>query len=272
MVSITVNDSKFQARLNELMDVMIASGVQSDPAIILREEARLFLKEAMNFTPPKTRKAGENTIAHDAAVAFRPLSESFLLYEVGGSKTGADFWFTAKGSGAKIHALFNNVDIHGAGMEKYYRGLRGAGGRPPRYSRMTPQGRMEKTWNLDYVVGYPSFAAFVARRLSKVGMRKSGWLSSYIAMGGKVPKWIARHAARKLGNVQDNLSTPGKPSVVMSSHAPGCKDDVRVLKVAMRNRQAKIVIKIKKIVAFASRDLKAGGKIRSHGKEVNGSV
>lgn len=258
METVTFNDAKFQAQLNALADVLISSGVQSDPAVIVADEARLFLKQAINLTPPQKGKAqGEQAALADIKRIFTGADESFLLYEFGNSGANIDRWFTNK-KGEKVHAQFEALDIHGAGMRQYHTSQRNSRGRTVGRHNESRQG---SDWKARYVVSYGALADYSKKILSRVGMRKSGWLRAYYEMGGKLPAWIQRHASRGLGRAVNNLATPGKPSVVMASHAPGVMDDERIIADTFRARREAMAKRIRLIVSGYAADVKAGIKI-----------
>lgn len=268
METVTISDERFQARLAELGDAL-----HKDPQVVIADEARLFLKQAINLTPPKSKAQGEQAIRDDLNRVFTPADGEFLQYEfgetvrrghLGGGFNGQiDQWFTNR-SGQKVHAQFEQLDIHGGGMRKFHQSQRNGRGRT--VGSANRGSKIGENWRARYVVSYAAMADYAKKVMARVGMRKSGWLRAYYEIGGKLPSWIQRHARRGLGRVQNNLETPGHPSIVMASHAPGVMDDERILRDTFRARREAIGKRIKLIVSGYAADVKAGIKIRNHAK------
>lgn len=261
MEVVTCDDVRFQVAINGLHDALIGDGRDGDAAFVVENQARIFLKKAIQLTPPKNKMQGEQAIEDDLKHIFTPADVDFLLYEFGGSRGYVDQWFTNK-KGEKVHAQFDALDIHGAGMAKYHAEKRNARGRIP--SGKSRGNKIGELWRAGYVVSYDAFTDYKRKIKERVGMRKSGWLKAYIAIGGKMPDWIMRQARRALGGVVNNLGAKGKPSILMSSHAPGAKDDQRMLATAFNYQAGAMERHITLIVNNYGRDIKLGGQVKRH--------
>lgn len=261
METIVINDQKFQERIEQLVDAL-----GKDPQVVLADEARLFLKQAINLTPPKSKAQGEQAIRDDLNRTFTAANDDFLIYEAdGGFKSNLDKWFT-NAKGERVHMQFDAVDVQGRGMRRYHQSQRNARGRTVgRGNRGSKTGSL---WKARYVVGYAALAEYTAKVLQRVGIRKSGWLRAYYEVGGKLPSWIQRQAQRGMGRVQNNLNVKGHPSIVMASHAPGVMDDERILRDTFRARGEAIAKRIKLFLSGYSEDVKSGIKIRTHAKRM----
>lgn len=261
MEVVTCDDVRFQVAIAGIRDALIADGRQGDAANIIEDEARRFLKKAVQLTPPKNKMQGEQAVEDDLKHVFTPADADFLLYEFGGSRGNVDQWFTNK-KGEKVHAQFEALDIHGAGMKKFHAMQRNARGRTMRgLSRGNKTGEL---WKARYVVSYDALADYARKIKARVGMRKSGWLRSYNELGGKLPSWIQRQISRALGGVVNNLGVKGKPSILMSSHAPGAKDDQRMLAAVLRSRAVAIERRFRLIMNHYAWDIKSGGGVKRH--------
>lgn len=260
MDTVTINDKRFQERLEQLVDAL-----DVDPQVVLADEARLFLKQAINLTPPKSKAQGEQAIRDDLARTFTAANDDFLLYETGGFGSNIDKWIT-NSSGQKVHIQFDGVDVNGRGMRRYHQSQRNARGRV--VGRGAKGNKVGDTWKARYVVGYAAMAEYTAQVLARVGIRKSSWLRAYYEVGGKLPAWIQRHAQRGMGGVQNNLHVKGHPSIVMSSHAPGVKDDERILRDTFRARAEAIGKRLKLLASGYAADVKTGIKIGKHAKRM----
>lgn len=259
---ITVDDTRLQARIEELYDALAGAGRGSDCATILEDEARLFLKTAIALTPPKNKAQGENAVKSDLKKIFTPVEDVFAQYiasEFGTS--GVDKWLTSPSDGRRYELKWDTLDVQGYGMDAYHERSRNARGRVP--GRQLPK-IAGKFWPAKYVVSQSAFASYLAKLKTHVGMRKSGWLRAYYEVGGKLPSWIQRHASKGLGRVVNNLATPGKPSITMASHAPGALDDERVLREAFKIRIRVIGRRIKLLASGYAKDVASGMRIRKH--------
>lgn len=259
METVTINDERFQQLLAQLVDKL---GL--DAKVVVADEGRLFLKQAIGLTPPKTKAQGEQAIRDDLARVFTPANESFLIYEFSSrDKSNVDQWFN-NSKGQNVHVQWDGLDIHGSGMRIYHQQQRNARGRT--VGRGSKGNKIGELWKAKYVTSYDAFNTYLKKIQARVGMRKAGWLRAYYEIGGKLPQWIERHARRGLGRVQNNLDVPNHPSIIMASHAPGVMDDERILKDTFRARSEAIKKRIKLIVSGYAADVKAGIKIRNHAK------
>lgn len=260
METVIINDKRFDERIAQLVDALL-----KDAAVVLADESRLFLKMAIRLTPPKTKAQGEQAINDDLGRIVSGGNESFLNHVV--ETFGADSvrGYQTNKRGEKYLLEMGHVAPTGEGLAAYHQKNRTKRGRVTmagQFTRDIGRWKARDKW----VVGYAALAAYKAKIMARVGMRKSGWLRAYYEVGGKLPAWIQRHAQRGMGRVQNNLSTPGHPSIVMASHAPGVKDDERILRDTFRARAEAIGKRLKLIASGYAADVKAGIKIRPHAK------
>src|ERR1022692_3862419 len=81
--TITIDDSRGQAMLNDLHDALIGRGQMGDAAVVLEDEFRLLLKQIITLTPPPglgqaARAQGEDAIQRDLAKLFTPINGEML--------------------------------------------------------------------------------------------------------------------------------------------------------------------------------------------------
>jgi hypothetical protein len=257
----TFKSEKFEEQLNALSDVLIGKGIESDPAVILADEARLFLKQAIRLTPPKTKAQGEQAIQDDLSRIFSGGNKSFLehVIEITGKDHDIQHWFTNK-RGEKYLMDVNYISPDGDGMYQFHQKNRTKRGRTTTAGQFTRDIGRWKEHN-KMIVGYAERDRYFERTKARVGMRKSGWAQAYLEMGGKLPKWISDKLKYGLGKVQNNLHVQGHPSVVMSSHARGVMEDERIIKDTFRARGEAIAKRIRLIVSGYAKDVKEGIKI-----------
>ena len=69
MMTVSVDSRKFNDQLSALHDALVGSGQSSDIAALIKDEARLLLKEVLKFTLPlkknttSDRKQGEKAVS-----------------------------------------------------------------------------------------------------------------------------------------------------------------------------------------------------------------
>lgn len=269
---ITMDDRKFQSRLEELHDALVGAGKDGDAATIVEDEFRKFMQTVINITPPRNEQQGEKSIDRDVKSVFFAARYDFLdhIQHAFGSSGNINQWLT-NSSGEKYLLDWQNVKIspNGVGMDEYHEMQRS-----PATGRVMAKGakesRAQGTWQAQdaMAVSYDAMKFFLAKMKSRVGMEKSGWAPGYEAVGGKVPEWIDRHEWRKLGGVENNLARKGSPSVKVFNHAPGVAAQFRILRAAFKTRRAAIEKRIRLIVSGYSKDVAAGIKVGKKARQI----
>lgn len=257
MIAITdIDTSKLNSRILELHDALIAQG--GDVESIFRDEARLFLRQVIRLTPPKTREQGEAAIKRDLMKIFTPVNQDFLddlIIEHG--HNNIDAWITsAVDPGVKRHVMFDYASNTGTEMADFHQRNRDNRG------RTRPLKRMASGWYSPFAVSFEDFASYRDKVLKRVGMRKAGWGVSLIGMAGKVAGWIRRHVDSKQAKGELHLVAADKPSVTMINRSPGIGQDVRTVNSALRVRSQAIGRRIRLILSGYSEDVARGIKIQ----------
>ncbi len=195
MVTLEIDSTKLNERIEELFDAFVGMGQMGDAATIVEDEARLAVKQIINLTPPKglgtdAKKLGENAVGRDLRKLFTPVNEELL--NVIGSQygtTGIDAWFTTK-TGEHEHIQWQRIDPSGAGMREFHNLNRDSRGRT--YSRNK---KRSGVWYAAYVVSFADFSNYFKRMASHVGRRKAAWGVAYRSMGGALQGWVQRHVS-----------------------------------------------------------------------------
>jgi hypothetical protein len=253
--------SKINSRIEELHDAIQGQG--GDVSTIFEDESRLFLKQVIRLTPPKTRQQGEAAIDRDLMKIFEPVNGDFLddlIIEHGANNL--DAWITTAG-GEKKHLKWTYLDNTGGPMANFHREKQGSRGRTFNLKRQ----KDPSIWYAPYVVSYENFAAYAKRIKSHVGRRKAAWAVSFTSLGGKVASWIGRHVSGAKGEYHNSYN-PERPSITIINRAPGIEQDLNVVRSALRVRQEAITKRIRLVLSGYSKDVARGIKIQRWAKEL----
>lgn len=260
METLEITWQGYDSKMAELYDVLAGQGRQSDAASLVEDEARLFLKQVISFTPPKNRAQGENKVKGDVGKLFSPVEESYAEYVANGGyrvhpqSTGnenIDLWLHNHVTGTSYEVKWDKLDVRGEGMSEYHAKSRDINGRV--------SGR--RKWGFKYIVGDNAFASYLKKVQARVGMMKAGWVFSFYEVGGKVQNWIERHLSNKsLGKCFNDLSIPGEPSITIHNSAPGIMSQERIVLQAFRARRESMTRRIKLIVSGYGKDIASGQK------------
>lgn len=222
-----------------------------DVSTLFEDESRLFLKQIIRLTPPKSKAQGEAAIARDLIKQFTPINEEML--NIIGSEHGVsaiDAWITSA-NGERKELKWNRIDPTGDGMEAFHNANRDSRGRAYNLKRQ----RDPKVWYAPYVVSFQDYAKFRDKLYSHVGRRKAAWGKSSNALGGKLSRWISRHLAGAKGEFHNNHGSMGKVSIVMINRAPGISQDLHFVNGALRVRYQAIGKRIRLALSGYSKDM-----------------
>lgn len=179
-ISFEIAKVQYRAAINSFVYQLGADGTK-----LLKEEMRLLLRDIMRFTPPKTRKQGEDAISGDlyrAAFPLRPekikwkrMKELVLSRDINAIR---ELWMKQrKGFFAYRRLLLSVAEI----KENHKR-------HRTRYGRVSSdKNRMAFADHWDtYTKTVQSF----------VGFARAGWSAAANAVGLKLPKWVSRHSGK----------------------------------------------------------------------------
>lgn len=259
-MAITINDARYNDMLDDLSQALHVDG-----QVVVRDEFRLFIKQAIKFLPPKNKAQGEKAIDSDLKYIF-PTAEVGFLQHVA-ETFGTDHvqkWLTNK-KGEKYLIDWDRISVNGDGMAEFHQQNRNARGRVTKAGRFTRDIGRWKAHNR-LMVSQEAFARYRAKVIAKVGLMKSSLWDAYETVGGNLPNWITRHDFRKWGTVINNLSTPSKPSVGLRAHAPGIASFERVFQNALKARMGAIPRRLKLIASGYGKDVASGIRVASRAR------
>ena len=177
MMSATLkfDTSKFEKSLKAFAAESRKTGEQ-----VLRDQARLFVRDAATVTPPNqgtfTQRKGVARVKGDIARIMRPVR-------------------LAKNDPAAVHKRFRN-----------------------RVGRVSADFRSKGGSDRRWAVSKPRLDAYRAKKLAQVGLLASGWVAAARKLAARLPEWIARHGSA-LGQVRVSASREGL-SIRISNAVP----------------------------------------------------
>jgi hypothetical protein len=195
----------------------------------LRVEGRQLASRVMRFTPPGTRAEGRRAVARDIQRALRPLRVAdFESPRIRQLIRQRDY--------AGLEAVFQNfpdtselqgVKVVEARLPEMHQEARRSRGRVLKFQRrVTP--------DADVVRSY------IKETQEHVGRGRSGWAVALIALGGKAPAWVVRHAKADTGEFEDRVTSGGYLRMENTSEWAEAGDEDRVVENAIRSRARSI--------------------------------
>jgi hypothetical protein len=252
-ISIEWQQFRLNERITELSRIL-----PQDAATVFEDESRLFLKQVIRFTPPKTKAQGEAAITRDLGQLFTAVDENML--NTIGSEHGLsaiDVWLTTA-NGERKELDWRKIDPTGAGMKEFHYRNRDSRGRAFHLKRQRGQ-----KWYAPYVVSFEDMAAYRDKMKARVGRRKAAWAKSYVALKGTVAAWIGRHIGGAKGEF--HISTnPSRPAIVMINRAAGIGQDTHIVSSALRARYQAIGKRMRLIASGYSKDVAQGIRLANH--------
>ena len=230
--TVTVDLSRMQARMQ-----FYVTEFKHEAGDVIRQQAKLFIKQCIGFTPPTSMAQGQNAIHGDLRKIFSPVIQR-LFDDIGADKgcSNVDTYRTNK-AGNRYRIIWKKLDPSGNGIAAYHHSQQNARGRVSGRHRESNDGN---TWRADYVVDQDTFAQYEQKVWAHIGRQKCAWLPAYEAAGGVESRsWITRHRAGTKGAVIDLTrggSESGKPSMTISNFAPGISNLSAMVSSALRAR------------------------------------
>lgn len=270
----TTDMTRLNRQIGGLREALIGSGQMGDAAVIIEDETRRFTKQVINLIPPpglgqSAQQQGEMAVNRDLLKVFTPVNEDFLTH-VGSEfgMNGIDTWFTHPGTGKHYELKWDRIDPTGSGMAGFHRANQNRRGRTRNRKR-----QVAGKWSAAYVIAFQEFNDYLKKIQSHVGWRKAAFGKFFKALGGRLPKWIDRHAGASASEMHNDLENRNNPSVTMIARAPGLLDDQRIVSDAVRIRAEAIRRRIKLILSGYAKDVKQGIIIarkehRSYGEDL----
>lgn len=198
---------------------------------LLTDQSRLFLQQVISLTPPKTLQQGRARTGQDIAKVVKPFNTTAFknkrLEEIVNQRDYRSF--------ERFMQFVNNSALKGATAGPFsaaadtHRQLRnhrgGVGGRDRKH----------------FVIGRSEVAAlkkYTKRKLSHVGLAKSGWLLALWTVGGSAPSWIEKQLQRGQGGVHNALHE-ADPYIVAENKTPWAEnrdEGLRIVRTALTYR------------------------------------
>lgn len=262
MITREIDASRLRERFYELREALIGQGKAGDAATLVEDESRLFCRQVVVATPPyglgsASRNQGEKAVRGDLKKIFTPVEDEML--QTIGSQFGVaniDHWITTA-SGKRLRLDWQRLDPTGQGMKAFHRKNRNRYGRT---GNLNGKASKADTWFSAYVISKKDFADYKNKILARVGRRKAAWAKSFVAMGGTVQRWIAKHLDGAKGHFFSQL-TGNNPTITMSSSAAGVAGDEHIIQSALKIRYQSIGRRIRLITSGYAKDVASGIKI-----------
>ena len=239
MVIVTTDFRKLEFALARLSD---AAKIGLGP--IIKEEARFLVRIITKFTPPKSKKQGENAVQSDMSKLAKTLDENQL--DSRASKGG--FYasmakYTRARDTEKLRMLFQNPGL------RYYVGRRMLGSvdeiRLAHLQQRNKRGRIPKDANnVAYLSDMKKFAKEIRGR---VGWTLSGWIPAAKATGAPFKKFSDRFGD-KAGTVTSNF-VGTRPFIVAVNRNVKIPNYQRTIDAAVASRTRTTLLKINRVLA-----------------------
>ena len=203
----------------------------------LRDEARLLLKQVIEFTPPQgdddstPRTQGRNAVERDIHRAIRPIDPSFESESLNKS-------ITRLADERDYDALQTIYDRIGAGVK--VRPFSPAIHQQARASR----GRVPDTTKPVLTPDTAELNAYVKTVQNRVGRGKGGWALAYVKLGGKPANWIRKWV--ETGTFYDTLANFKDGAIEQTNRSEWARggDEDRIIDHAIKTRTAAIATRV----------------------------
>lgn len=229
---------------------------------LLRDQARLFVRDVLKLTPPRGRAAisesfnaqkrrGEKRVERDILKVFMPVSalkilsepQNASLAESLGSAIRRQDWAVAEA--ILVRLGFSSIRVEPDATE--HDQARDRRGQVNRRQRPT------------IILHVASVKKYIKAQLAHVGKTKAGWLLAANALGVPVPQWIRRHGGATPGLFRDETPNSSNPSITIGNlviYGDGFQD-LRIVQTALQLRTKAMKTQTEKILQAEIR--KAGG-------------
>lgn len=238
-ISLKMDEGLFARDVRRLSAVL-----KQDLGKTLKDQAKLFVKDCVLFTPPvlkggigeslaAQRRVGDKSVRESIQRAYQPVDSIKILAEESGSNIGKSIsklirkkrleeaTALSRKAGLRIHGI-----VQTAG--KQYESKRRKGRYRDNGSFIVANGKSIKT--------------LINKKVKRVGIGKHGWATPASRLGLKLPNWITRHAGKSSGTYHDDLRSDS-PSITVSNNVPFIQEsgkDLRVMAKAMSSRTRNI--------------------------------
>lgn len=247
----TLDATRFNDQMGRLRDAFIGAGQIGDAAVIVADEARKFAIQCMRFTPPKSLEQGRKAVNRDILRAMTPLDIETIknkrLRSILASRDNEAFRsFQAKSK------TFKRWRVEPFDPDRLHKRVRDRRGRVQREKKV-------------FVLERNEVARYIAAKQRQVGYMRSGWAPAILALGGRLPAWVARHRHNP-GFVVSALHG-ASPSVTIGNVANGIGRIRHIAESALRARERAIRRRVKLVLSLYAKDVAHGLKITRKASE-----
>lgn len=242
--------SELTRKMNRYVDELGLSGKE-----VVRDQTRLLLKQVIAFTPPKTLAQGRAAVARDIRRSMSPIVLDMFPLDRMRDRVEE---LVEKQDVTGLRAVFANstswnkwrVEHFSETLHTFARDRRGRV-RQNRFIFITEATEARKN------SAQSQLRRYVAKVQGFVGRLKAAWGPAYLAVGGTLPAWVARHSAVR-GTVDVNFGNPQRPSIELRNFAAGVSQLIHPVQSAMRTRSKAMASDLKRKLREAAN--KAGLK------------
>ena len=247
----SVDTARFVASVKQLQ---AASGKEAN--VILREQAKLLVRDAAKMTPPfgdapvteswaAQRKIGQNAVRGD-------LQRMFV------SPNQVEERFSSKDPrfGQRLKKALQSGDIVTANIMLERARMNAEAAIEPtaglHRSQRDSKGHVRKRPRQFFIGNRAALAEYIANRLRFVGLAKSGWAAAASALGLTLPGWITGLGGS--GGIREE--TGEKASITVWNAVPYIQKtgaDLRIMQRAVNNRLRNFPKQVEKTVAALAR-------------------
>jgi hypothetical protein len=254
--------------MNGINHALIGTGGDGDLSKLTKDETRLLAVEIAGQVGPRTQAVGEKKIKRDVA---HFLTTAFENIEGEHRRGDGVTWITAGPhflTGVRTEDYFGDqVDpdmIRGKTVTSEYQSR--VHESRPRYVELGTRGSQHVRLLDRMVVSQSGKAAILARLYSHVGRMKASFMATAIALGHTTcPQWIRRHIPSPKSILdQSQMTHVASPSITFGSTSRGVGNFKPNVKRAVKNRAAKMKVKLRNILFGISNDVHAKRVPRSH--------
>ena len=213
MMTVSVNSKKLNEQLGYLHDALIGAGQAGDAATLIKDQARLLVRDAIKFTLPLKSVGGSDKKQGERAVE-RDIGRAMAVPD------------PTKWTSKKIRKMIETEDE--AAFAQYLRRTKSAELKKWRvepFSKELHQGQRDRRGRIQrqrrvFVLAAKKVSSYIKETQKHVGYMRAGWLAAANATGLAVKApWIKRHTNAKAIGV--NRLSGERPSVTIGNATPG---------------------------------------------------
>jgi hypothetical protein len=220
---------------------------------LIRQQARLFLKDVLYLTPPRNkhplsesfaaqRRTGEAAVRRDIRKVFVSVENLHMVKNPTNAKLGKRLRkLSRSGNIAGVQAILRNIGVSNpqvlaSAQASVHKGARDKRGRVARGSG-------------HFVLSEASIKSYLKTAQSHVGKWKSGWLACAKHLKVAVPTWISKHS--EPGDYDDQTRNTSHPSFTLINSAAKhqISADLQIIETALRIREKNMKAMAERIIA-----------------------